>query len=81
MKKYGKLSAKFVVTNPWEVLFVDLIGPYTLKARAECRLTFMCVTMIDPASSWFKTVELPVSKHCLLDISTCTKGCKGTIVY
>eukprot|EP00804_Cyclotella_cryptica_P001216 CCRYP_012721-RA/>CCRYP_012721-RA protein AED:0.31 eAED:0.45 QI:0/0/0/1/0/0/3/0/427 len=29
--KYGKLPTKFAITNPWDVLCVDLIGPYTIK--------------------------------------------------
>ncbi len=31
--KYGKLPTKFVITNLWEVLCVDLIGTYTIKAK------------------------------------------------
>ena len=57
--QYGKLPEKFVVTNPWEVLCVDLIGPYTLKGQDGSALDFMCLTMIDPATSWFEMAELP----------------------
>ena len=39
---------------------VDLINPYTLKGKDGSQIDFMCLTMIDPASSWFKIVELPV---------------------
>ena len=59
-KKYGKLPTKNVITRPWEALCVDLIGPYTLKGQDGSELDFMCLTMIDPASSWFEIVELPV---------------------
>eukprot|EP00804_Cyclotella_cryptica_P010824 CCRYP_008760-RA/>CCRYP_008760-RA protein AED:0.09 eAED:0.26 QI:0/0/0/1/0/0/2/0/511 len=59
--KYGKLPAKLVITNPWEALCVDLIGPYTLKGKDGTEIDFMCLTMIDPASSWFDIVELLVS--------------------
>jgi hypothetical protein len=38
----------------------DLIGPYTLKGKDGTQIDFMCLTMIDPASSWFEIVELPV---------------------
>eukprot|EP00804_Cyclotella_cryptica_P024252 CCRYP_012531-RA/>CCRYP_012531-RA protein AED:0.27 eAED:0.36 QI:0/0/0/1/0/0/2/0/417 len=55
---YGKLPTKLVVSNPWEVLCVDLIGPYTLKGKDSTEIVFMCVTMIDPATSWFELVEL-----------------------
>ena len=44
----------------WEALCVDLIGPYTLKGKDGTQIDFMCLTMIDPASSWFELVELPV---------------------
>ena len=57
---YGKLPTKNVITTPWEALCVDCQGPYTLKAKDGTIMDFMCLTMIDPASSWFKIVELPV---------------------
>jgi hypothetical protein len=47
-------------------LCVDLIGPYTLKGK-DGVIDFMCVTMIDPATSWFEIVELPVSQLVQLD--------------
>ena len=31
--KYGKLPPQLVITAPWEVMCVDLIGPYTLKGK------------------------------------------------
>ena len=58
--KYGKLPTKKVITTPWSTLCVDLIGPYTLKGKDGSELDFMCLTMIDPATSWFEIVELPV---------------------
>ena len=36
-----------------------LIGPYTLKGEDGSSIDFMCLTMIDPATSWFEIVELP----------------------
>jgi hypothetical protein len=65
--KYGKLPTKLVVTKPWNTLCVDLIGPYTLKGKDGTVIDFMCVTMIDPATSWFEIVELPVSQLVELD--------------
>jgi hypothetical protein len=38
---------------------VDLIGPYTLKGKDGSSIDFMCLTMINPATSWFEIVELP----------------------
>ena len=36
----------------------------------------MCLTMIDPASSWFEIVELPVTTDAVIPLDT--KGQKGT---
>eukprot|EP00804_Cyclotella_cryptica_P006461 CCRYP_018051-RA/>CCRYP_018051-RA protein AED:0.41 eAED:0.47 QI:0/0/0/1/0/0/2/0/90 len=51
-----------VVTYPWEALCVDLIGPYTPKGRDRTIFDFICLTMIDPATSWFKIIELPAEE-------------------
>eukprot|EP00804_Cyclotella_cryptica_P029199 CCRYP_005341-RE/>CCRYP_005341-RE protein AED:0.39 eAED:0.39 QI:0/0/0/1/0/0/3/0/609 len=72
--KYGKLPTKLAITNPWEALCVDFIGPYTLKGKDKTQIDFMCITMIDPATSWFEIVELPVSQLQKLDIPMGTKG-------
>ncbi len=53
------LPPKLVITAPWEALCVDLIGPYTLNGKDSSSIDFMCLTMIDPATSWFEIVELP----------------------
>jgi hypothetical protein len=47
------------MTTPWRALCVDLVGPYTLKGKDGSSIDFMCLTMIDPATSWFEIVELP----------------------
>eukprot|EP00804_Cyclotella_cryptica_P028148 CCRYP_011006-RA/>CCRYP_011006-RA protein AED:0.40 eAED:0.39 QI:0/0/0/1/0/0/2/0/126 len=60
--QYGKLRTKLVVLDPWEALCVDLIGPYTLKGKDGTENDFIRVTMIDPVTSWFKIVELPVTE-------------------
>ena len=67
---------KLAITNLCEALCVDLIGPYTLKGKDKTQIDFMCVTMIDPATSWFEIVELPISQH-VLDIPKGTKGQQG----
>ena len=79
--KYGKLPTKLAITNPWEAVCVDLIGPYTLKGKDGTRIDFMCVTMIDPATSWFEIVELPVSQPSELDIPKGTQGHKGSLTH
>jgi hypothetical protein len=55
---------------------VDLIGPYTLKGKDGAEIDFMCLTMIDPASSWFEIVELLVTTKAVIPMDT--KGLKGT---
>jgi len=74
--KYGKLPTKIVITQPWECLCVDLIGPYTLRGKDGSEIDFMCLTMIDPATSWFEIVKFPISEH-EFDILKGTKGQKG----
>jgi hypothetical protein len=48
------------ITNPWECLCVNLIGPYTLKGKDNFQIDLMALTMINPASSWFKIAELTI---------------------
>ena len=71
--KYGKLPAKLAIATPWEVLCVNLIGPYTLKGTDKTVIDFMYITMIDPATSWFRIAELPISQPSELDIPMGTK--------
>lgn len=41
-KKYGKLPPKETEAQPWEKLFVDLIGPYSIKDNKNKKLTLLC---------------------------------------
>ena len=34
-QKYGKLPPKQAETNPWDTLWVDLIGPYTIPRKGK----------------------------------------------
>ncbi len=54
---------------------MDLIGPYTIKGQDGTVIDFMCLTMIDAASSWFEIVELPVITETIIPLDT--KGRKG----
>ncbi len=72
----ANLPPKHEITTPWEALYVDLIGQYTLKGKEKTQIDFMCITMIDPSTSWFEIVELPISQQDL-DIPKGTKGQKG----
>ena len=60
---------KIVTIYPWKQVCVDLVGPYTVKANDGTKLDFMCLTMIDPATSWFEIAELPHS-----DVEYVTEG-------
>jgi hypothetical protein len=61
--KYGHLSSKIIITIPWRALCVDLIGPYTLKGKDGTIIDFMALTMIDPTTSWFEVVEVPLIRQ------------------
>ena len=74
--QYGKLPAKLVITNPWEVLCVYLIGLYTLRGKDGTEIDFMCLTMIDPDSCWFEIVELSVTTDMVIPMDA--KRQRGT---
>ncbi len=61
--KFSHLPSKTAITVPWRGLCVDLIGPYTLKGKDGRIIDFMALTMIDPATSWFEVVELPLVRR------------------
>jgi len=75
-RKYGHLPSKVVIHTPWEALCVDLIGPYTLKGKDGSSIDFMALTMINPASSWLKVMELPTITRVM---TTKVKGKERTI--
>jgi transposase InsO family protein len=62
--KYGKLPKKEAEAIPWDVLCIDLIGPYTIerKSKAKKPLTLWALTMIDPATGWFEMREIQTKK-------------------
>ena len=49
---------------------MDLIGLYTLKGKDGTEIDFMCLTMIDQVSSWFKIVELLVTTDAAIPLDT-----------
>ncbi len=59
---------KTIISNTCECSCVNLIGPYTLKGKDNLQIDFMALTMIDPASSWFEIMELPVVTQLLRQI-------------
>jgi hypothetical protein len=70
-------TTKLVITTPWKVLCVDLIGPYILKGKDSSSIDFMCLTMINPATSWFEIVELPTVAQ-KTTVPSASKGKKVT---
>ena len=71
-KQVWQVAHETCDTNPWQALCVDLIGPYTLKGKDKTEFDFMCLTMIDPATSWLEIVELQV-----VDKPTIPPGTRG----
>jgi hypothetical protein len=59
--KYGHLPSKTIINDPRECLCVNLIGPYNLKGKDNLQIYFMGLTMINPTSSWFEIVKLPIT--------------------
>ena len=59
-KKYGHLPEKKAEAEPWEILCIDLIGPYTInrKNKSKQPLILWAITMIDPATGWFEMREI-----------------------
>ena len=56
---YGKLPPKEAEADPWEILCVDLIGPYKIKNKnSKEDITLHKVTMINSANVWFKITEI-----------------------
>ena len=41
---------------------IDLIGPYIMKRKKKPPLSLWCITMIDPATSWFEMKEIPTKR-------------------
>ncbi len=77
-QKYGHVPPKLVITTLWRALCVDLVGQYTLKGKDNTSIDFMCLTMIDPATSWFEIMELlTVTKLTVLNTG---KGKKATCI-
>jgi hypothetical protein len=55
-KKYGLLPPRIAESDPWVMVCVDLVGPFTIRALAKIH-SLLTLTMIDPATGWFEIVE------------------------
>ena len=58
-QKYGKLPPKQAETNPWDTLCLDLICSYMIPPKGKNPLKLWCLTMINPATGWFKMAQIP----------------------
>jgi hypothetical protein len=47
-KKYGLLPPKIAESDPWVMVCVDLVGPFTIRKPAKTH-SLLALTMIDPA--------------------------------
>jgi hypothetical protein len=57
-KKYGLLPLKIAESDPWVMVNVDLVGPFTIRTPAKTH-SLLALTMIDPEinTDWIEIVE------------------------
>jgi hypothetical protein len=55
-KKYGLLPPKTVESDPWVMVCVDMVGPFTIKTPLKTH-SLLALTMIVPATGWFEIVQ------------------------
>jgi hypothetical protein len=55
-KKYGLLPLKIAESDPWVMVCVDLVGPFTIRSPAKTH-SLLALTMIDAATGWFEIFE------------------------
>jgi hypothetical protein len=57
-KKYGLLPPKIAESDPWLMVCVDLVVPFTIRTPAKTH-SLLALTMIDPAiiTGWFEIVK------------------------
>ena len=68
----GHLTPKNISElKPWDLVHVDLIGLYSKSitqhipggAIIRMNVNLTCMKQIDPATGWFKIVEIPKFQH------------------
>ncbi len=60
------------------MLDVDLISQCTLKGKDNISINFMCLTMIDPTTTWFNTIQIPTVTK--LTVPNMDNGRKATCI-
>ncbi len=73
-QKYGHLPPKLVITTPWKTLCVNLIGLYTVEGQDGLSIDFMCLTMINPATSWFEKILELLTVDLVMTVPPMGKG-------
>ena len=69
-RHYSKLPLKQAETQPWDMLYIDLIGKYrmtsnkggswyAMEGKEKKNIYFQAITMIDPATSWIVLCQKP----------------------
>jgi hypothetical protein len=59
-KKYGLLPPKIEESDPWVMVCVDLVGPFTIKTPVKTH-SLLALTMIDPATGYLKLSKPQIS--------------------
>eukprot|EP00957_Ditylum_brightwellii_P156940 11944338-Ditylum_brightwellii.AAC.1 len=80
--KYGQLLEKQANKQPWEIMRMDLIGLCHIpwgKGSNQTTIVLYCVTMIDPATGWFKMKE--TNSHSSSIIANTVKQTRPTSTY
>jgi hypothetical protein len=55
-KKYGLLPPRIAESDPWFMVFVDLVGPFTIRTPSKTH-SLLTIIMIDPTTDGFEIVE------------------------
>jgi hypothetical protein len=55
-KKYGLIPPKIAESDPWVMVCVDLVDPFTIRTPVKTNSLF-ALTVIDPATGWFEIVK------------------------
>ncbi len=72
-EKYGLLPEKGTETDPWEVLCINLIGPFNIQLPNGQKLQLWFITMIDPDTRWFEMAGInQKDAYMVADIVQCT---------
>jgi hypothetical protein len=62
--KYGMFPPKIAESDPWVMVCVDLVGPIPFTIRTPTKThSLLALTMIDPATGWFKLSKPQISQQ------------------